>query len=167
MPRHLTWGGASPRIEILHSSLQSYLNPSTFQALSLPRLLVVTYRAARIFESQSPYPAGDCLLCGPSSVMAAATMGSASPISSPRLPSPPPFPEVQLGPKSPGMPATSSAGIPEIEINAKLDQGAMRRIRPGTKAADFAGPPLVPLSDVCWMTFDMTASWLPAISLTS
>ena len=39
--------------------------------------------------------------------------------------------------------------IPESEDTAKLDQGAMRRLRPGTKSADMAsGPPLVPLNQV-------------------
>lgn len=37
----------------------------------------------------------------------------------------------------------------EFDEAAKNDTGAMRRIRPGTKAADMAsGPPLVPLSEV-------------------
>lgn len=81
--------------------------------------------------------------------MSSAAMGSASPSSSPRLPSPPPFPEVQIGPKSPGMNAVPGAAMPENEDTSKLDNGAMRRIRPGTKAADMAsGPPLVPLSEV-------------------
>ena len=75
-------------------------------------------------------------------------MGSMSPSSSPRLPSPPPFPEVQISPKSPGMNATQVDAMPESENATKLDQGAMRRIRPGTKAADFTGPPLVPLNEV-------------------
>ena len=69
-----------------------------------------------------------------------------SPSSSPRLPSPPPFTEVQFGPKSP----TIGDG-PENQLGeaAKQDDGATRRIRPGTKAADMAsGPPLIPLSEV-------------------
>jgi hypothetical protein len=69
-----------------------------------------------------------------------------SPSSSPRLPSPPPFTEVQIGPKSP----TIGDG-PENQLGeaAKQDDGATRRIRPGTKAADMAsGPPLIPLSEV-------------------
>lgn len=80
----------------------------------------------------------------------AAVAGPVSPSSSPRLPSPPPFPEVQIGPKSPtvGGPSGSMAAQ-EFEDAAKHDTGAMRRIRPGTKAADMAsGPPLVPLSEV-------------------
>lgn len=69
-----------------------------------------------------------------------------SPSSSPRLPSPPPFTEVQIGPKSP----TIGDG-PDTQLGeaAKQDDGATRRIRPGTKAADMAsGPPLIPLSEV-------------------
>ncbi|KAA6415113.1 MAG: hypothetical protein FRX48_01865 [Lasallia pustulata] len=80
----------------------------------------------------------------------AAVAGPVSPSSSPRLPSPPPFPEVQIGPKSPtvGGPSGSMAAQ-EFEDAAKHDTGAMRRIRPGTKAADMAsGPPLVPLSEL-------------------
>ncbi|KAF2264086.1 Mob1/phocein [Lojkania enalia] len=65
-----------------------------------------------------------------------------SPSSSPRLPSPPPIAEDQLGPKSP---------VATTEEQQKLftDHGAGRRIRPGTKAADMAeGPPLIELSDI-------------------
>lgn len=70
-----------------------------------------------------------------------------SPSSSPRLPSPPPFPEVQIGPKSP---AGGNQGKDKIlDDTAKLEDGATRRIRPGTKAEHMAsGPPLVPLSQV-------------------
>ena len=75
--------------------------------------------------------------------------GSMSPSTSPRLPSPPPFPEVQIGAQSPGMNATQSIAQLDIEESAALDNGAMRRIRPGTKAADMAsGPPLIPLTEV-------------------
>ena len=74
-------------------------------------------------------------------------MGPASP-SSQRLPSPPPFPEVQIGPKSPGITTPGDIST-EAEHTAKYDQQAVRRIRPGTKAAEMAvGPPLVPLSEV-------------------
>ena len=70
-----------------------------------------------------------------------------SPSSSPRLPSPPPFTEVQFGPKSPTV-----GDVPEYPFSsaAKSNDGPTRRIRPGTKAAAMArGPPLVPLSEVC------------------
>lgn len=74
----------------------------------------------------------------------------ASPSSSPRLPSPPPFTEVQIGPKSPtvsdGFGPTSEEllGVPQGQ-----DDASARRIRPGTKSLDMAsGPPLIPLSQV-------------------
>lgn len=39
--------------------------------------------------------------------------------------------------------------MPPPENKGSLEGAAMRRIRPGTKAADMAsGPPLVPLSEV-------------------
>ena len=69
-----------------------------------------------------------------------------SPSSSPRLPSPPPIPEVQFGPKSPGIDLSKELSL---DATSKPDEGAARRIRPGTKAADMAmGPPLVPLSQL-------------------
>src|ERR1700761_2493507 len=69
-----------------------------------------------------------------------------SPSSSPRLPSPPPIPEVQFGPQSPGVDLSKELSL---EATSKPDEGAARRIRPGTKAADMAiGPPLVPLSQL-------------------
>ncbi|OAP59748.1 hypothetical protein AYL99_04750 [Fonsecaea erecta] len=69
-----------------------------------------------------------------------------SPSSSPRLPSPPPIPEVQFGPKSPGVDLSKELSL---EATSKPDEGAARRIRPGTKAADMAlGPPLIPLSQL-------------------
>jgi len=70
-----------------------------------------------------------------------------SPSSSPRLPSPPPFTEVQFGPQSPTVgDASSEFNLGDI---ARPDEGAARRIRPGTRAADMrSGPPLVPLSQV-------------------
>lgn len=79
----------------------------------------------------------------------AAVMGPASPSHSPRLPSPPPFPEVQIGPPSPSAHINSGSSNIEHDDAARYDQAAARRIRPGTKAADMAaGPPLLPLSKV-------------------
>jgi hypothetical protein len=70
-----------------------------------------------------------------------------SPSSSPRLPSPPPFTEVQIGPKSPSV---GDANQNQLGDAARIDNGSTRRIRPGTKAADMEkGPPLVPLNEVC------------------
>ncbi|KAF2684338.1 Mob1/phocein [Lentithecium fluviatile CBS 122367] len=67
-----------------------------------------------------------------------------SPSSSPRLPSPPPIAEDQLGPKSPLAPTEE-----QQKLFNTLDHGASRRIRPGTKAEDMAeGPPLVDLSEI-------------------
>ena len=81
----------------------------------------------------------------------AAPSGSLSPSTSPRLPSPPPFPEIQLGPKSPG-PSMKTGFTQDAPVQ---DKGGARRIRPGTKAADMAsGPPLAPLSEVS------TGDWL-------
>lgn len=64
--------------------------------------------------------------------------------------SPPPAPEVQIaGPQSAAMIGEPGPEVSEGEDTANLDQGATRRIRPGTKAADMAsGPPLVPLNQV-------------------
>ena len=81
-----------------------------------------------------------------------ATIMAALAPSSPRLPSPPPPAEIQLGPKSPSMGAAASRQAQQMEqsINMAL---AKRRIHPGTKAAEFAaGPPLVPLSEVSFWT---------------
>jgi hypothetical protein len=70
-----------------------------------------------------------------------------SPSSSPRLPSPPPFTEVQIGPKSPSVADSNQNPFGDT---ARIDNGSTRRIRPGTKAADMdKGPPLVPLNEVC------------------
>ncbi|WEW59598.1 hypothetical protein PRK78_005072 [Emydomyces testavorans] len=66
-----------------------------------------------------------------------------SPSSSPRLPSPPPFTEVQIGPKSPTVNDSLIGPLPP------QDDASTRRIRPGTKAVDMAsGPPLIPLSQL-------------------
>lgn len=77
-----------------------------------------------------------------------------SPSSSPRLPSPPPYTEVQIGPKSPSI---SERGEHDFSGGArKEDDSSSRRIRPGTKSADMAsGPPLVPLAQVRYV--DATA----------
>lgn len=67
------------------------------------------------------------------------------PPSSPRLPSPPPAPEIQIGPKSPAMGPIANRQAQQYEMPA-IDLLSHRRIHPGTKAADMAaGPPLVPL----------------------
>ncbi|KAH6895502.1 Mob1/phocein [Thelonectria olida] len=68
--------------------------------------------------------------------------------SSPRLPSPPPPAEIQIGPKSPsgGQPASPQTTPSEQTL---LDASSRRRIHPGTKASDMtAGPPLIPLHEL-------------------
>ncbi|KUJ10301.1 Mob1/phocein [Mollisia scopiformis] len=68
------------------------------------------------------------------------------PPSSPRLPSPPPPTEIQIGPKSPSLSGSNSE--PTIEQSI-IDANAKRRIHPGTKSADMAaGPPLMPLNEL-------------------
>ena len=80
---------------------------------------------------------------------AVAPAGSLSPSASPRLPSPPPFPEVQIGPKSPSAGNSGRNFVRDLSDHSSRDDGSSRRIRPGTKAADMpSGPPLVPLSEV-------------------
>ncbi|KAI1824198.1 Mob1/phocein [Xylaria intraflava] len=67
---------------------------------------------------------------------------------SPRLPSPPPAAEIQLGPKSPGLGTTASRQAQQVEQTIN-DANAKRRIHPGTKSEDMAaGPPLVPLNEL-------------------
>ncbi|ROW16745.1 hypothetical protein VPNG_01666 [Cytospora leucostoma] len=68
---------------------------------------------------------------------------------SPRLPSPPPPAEIQIGPKSPG-PHSSAADQESQQMEqTMLSANAKRRIHPGTKSADMAaGPPLVPLNEL-------------------
>ncbi|KAM3420011.1 hypothetical protein BST61_g3322 [Cercospora zeina] len=70
-----------------------------------------------------------------------------SPSSSPRLPSPPPIAEDQIGPTSPGLSLYEEHGkVPGASIT---DTGAARRIRPGTKAEDIhEGPPLTDLQNI-------------------
>ncbi|KAI1115368.1 Mob1/phocein [Nemania sp. NC0429] len=67
---------------------------------------------------------------------------------SPRLPSPPPAAEIQLGPKSPALSTTASRQAQQMEQTIN-DTNAKRRIHPGTKAEDIAaGPPLVALNEL-------------------
>ncbi|KAI6376736.1 hypothetical protein MCOR25_002701 [Pyricularia grisea] len=68
--------------------------------------------------------------------------------SSPRLPSPPPPAEIQIGPvpQSPG--SSPNHQVPQMEQTA-IDANAKRRIHPGTRASDMAaGPPLIPLNEL-------------------
>ncbi|TPX10490.1 uncharacterized protein E0L32_008540 [Thyridium curvatum] len=68
--------------------------------------------------------------------------------SSPRLPSPPPPAEDQIGPTSPSMGSAMTLEAQQME-QTLLNANSKRRIHPGTKAANFAaGPPLVPLNEL-------------------
>ncbi|RMY77205.1 hypothetical protein D0862_13601 [Hortaea werneckii] len=74
-------------------------------------------------------------------------MAAKSPASSPRLPSPPPIAEDQVGPTSPGISLYEDHG--KLQTPTDNNAAASRRIRPGTKAEDMAeGPPLVDLQDL-------------------
>ncbi|GAB7362956.1 hypothetical protein MBLNU230_g3252t1 [Neophaeotheca triangularis] len=74
-------------------------------------------------------------------------MAALSPSASPRLPSPPPIAEDQIGPTSPGL--SLSEDTNKFPGAGNVDTGASRRIRPGTRAEDMAeGPPLVELQDI-------------------
>ncbi|KAI0171888.1 Mob1/phocein [Hypoxylon sp. FL1284] len=69
------------------------------------------------------------------------------PQGSPRLPSPPPPAEIQIGPKSPGLGITNRQ-TQQMELSI-AEANAKRRIHPGTKSEDMAaGPPLVPLGEL-------------------
>jgi hypothetical protein len=79
------------------------------------------------------------------------TAAGVSPSSSPRLPSPPPFTEVQIGPQSPSVGESfgGDADLQLLGVSPGTDDGPTRRIRPGSKASEMsAGPPLIPLSQV-------------------
>ncbi|KAK4215632.1 putative Mob1/phocein family protein [Rhypophila decipiens] len=68
--------------------------------------------------------------------------------SSPRLPSPPPPAEIQIGPKSPSMGPAAARQAQQMEQTV-MDANSKRRIHPGTRAADMAaGPPLIPLQEL-------------------
>ncbi|GKZ37559.1 MOB member 4, phocein [Aspergillus brasiliensis] len=69
---------------------------------------------------------------------------------SPRLPSPPPLTEVQIGPKSPSVGESFDHETEQLlGASQTSEDGSTRRIRPGTRAGDMAvGPPLIPLSQL-------------------
>ncbi|OJJ01485.1 hypothetical protein ASPVEDRAFT_41069 [Aspergillus versicolor CBS 583.65] len=80
-----------------------------------------------------------------------AAAGVSSPSSSPRLPSPPPFTEVQIGPQSPSVGESfgADADPQRLGVSSGVDTGPLRRIRPGSKSNEMAsGPPLIPLKDL-------------------
>ncbi|CDM37304.1 hypothetical protein DTO013E5_7569 [Penicillium roqueforti] len=77
------------------------------------------------------------------------TAAGVSPSSSPRLPSPPPFTEVQFGPQSPSVGDSFAKDTDLLGVAMGQNDGSTRRIRPGTKSANMAsGPPVVPLSQL-------------------
>ncbi|KAH7353416.1 Mob1/phocein family protein [Plectosphaerella cucumerina] len=77
--------------------------------------------------------------------MSAVTMAP----SSPRLPSPPPAAEDQLGPQSPMGSGAQANRQPSQHEQSLIDSNAKRRIHPGSKAQDMAaGPPLMPLNEL-------------------
>jgi hypothetical protein len=77
------------------------------------------------------------------------TAAGVSPSSSPRLPSPPPFTEVQIGPQSPSVGETFGRDADLLGVAMGEKDASTRRIRPGTKSADIAsGPPVIPISQV-------------------
>lgn len=83
------------------------------------------------------------------------TAAGVSPSSSPRLPSPPPFTEVQIGPQSPSVGESFGKDADLLGVAMGEDEGSTRRIRPGTKAGDMAfGPPLIPLAQVSFYPAD-------------
>ncbi|PCG93369.1 Mob1/phocein [Penicillium occitanis (nom. inval.)] len=101
-----------------------------------------------LFAPTSPSLRKDPATISVSRKMAATGAAAVSPSSSPRLPSPPPFTEVQIGPQSPTVGDKGGDGQLFAPLT-ETDDGSTRRIRPGTKAADMAsGPPLVPLSQL-------------------
>lgn len=71
-----------------------------------------------------------------------------TPSSPTRLPSPPPFPEIQIPLNSPSVGVLSDS--PDETMQQRIfEANARRRIHPGTKAADMAaGPPLTLLEEV-------------------
>ncbi|KAJ5505009.1 Mob1/phocein [Penicillium fimorum] len=77
------------------------------------------------------------------------TAAGVSPSSSPRLPSPPPFTEVQIGPQSPSVGESSGKDSDLLGVVMGENGRSTRRIRPGTKSASMAsGPPVIPISQI-------------------
>lgn len=90
---------------------------------------------------------------------------AAAQVTSPRLPSPPPLTEDFIHPKSP---ISLSEDQGKLENASKVDHGASRRIRPGTKAADIAeGPPVVELGEVCSPPSELRETLLIAVQIES
>ncbi|CAI7585032.1 unnamed protein product [Penicillium palitans] len=75
------------------------------------------------------------------------TAAGVSPSSSPRLPSPPPFTEVQIGPQSPSVGESFGNDADLLGGAIGENDGSTRRIRPGTKSAHM-GLPAIPLEQI-------------------
>ncbi|KAK4865983.1 hypothetical protein LT330_008723 [Penicillium expansum] len=75
------------------------------------------------------------------------TAAGVSPSSSPRLPSPPPFTEVQIGPQSPSVGESFGKDADLLGGAMGENDGSTRRIRPGTKSANM-GLPAIPLEQI-------------------
>ncbi|KGO73210.1 Mob1/phocein [Penicillium italicum] len=75
------------------------------------------------------------------------TAAGVSPSSSPRLPSPPPFTEVQIGPQSPSVGESFGKDAGLLGGAVGENDGSTRRIRPGTKSSNM-GLPGIPLEQI-------------------
>lgn len=68
--------------------------------------------------------------------------------SSPRLPSPPPPAEIQIGPQSTAIICSDHDELLNVE-QCTIEANSKRRIHPGSTSANMAtGPSLIPLSEV-------------------
>ena len=78
--------------------------------------------------------------------MSAANMSPSSPSNEPRLPSPPPYTESQIGPRTN---AEAAENRESADVAPRVHDAGLR-IRPGTKAADMAAAhaPLRALNEV-------------------
>lgn len=136
------FGGVSAEVE--HCPLQySHLyTPSYYFGWRVPRISRPDLTRGVRTSSQLFYP--KCALYVLHKLVS--KMAGASPASSPRLPSPPPMAEDQLGPMSPTAALSEESG----KLGGSMgDTGASRRIAPGTRAEDMGeGPPLVDVSKV-------------------
>lgn len=67
---------------------------------------------------------------------------------SPRLPSPPPPTEIQIGPKSTSIAVPNHDKLLNVELDA-VQENSKRRIRPGTRSANMAtGLPIIPFTEL-------------------
>jgi hypothetical protein len=84
---------------------------------------------------------------------------------SPRLPSPPPPAEIQIGHKAPSSSGESGPGVDQME-QSTIEANSRRRIHRGTKTADMAtGPPLIPLNEVRTLSPSLCFAQLRALTI--